>query len=68
MDTCDEAFRMSEQHLADCLRRRTTVPLAPRTDGRCVCCGEMIPEARRLTGAATCIGCQIRIESGELEP
>jgi RNA polymerase-binding transcription factor DksA len=39
-----------------------------RADGRCACCGGRIPEARRLTGAATCIKCQIQIESGELEP
>lgn len=68
MDICDEAFRLSEQHLAECLRRRTTVPMSPRPDGHCVCCGEVIPEARRLTGAATCIHCQLLIESGELEP
>lgn len=68
MDTCDEAFRMSEQHLADCLRRRGAAALMPRADGRCVCCGGRIPQARRITGAATCIKCQIQIESGELEP
>jgi RNA polymerase-binding transcription factor DksA len=68
MDPCDEASRLSEQHLAACLARRSSAALMARADGRCACCGGRIPEARRLTGAATCIKCQIQIESGELEP
>ena len=68
MDVFDKASRLTDLYLADCLSRRSTATLAPRADGRCVCCGGHIPEARRLTGAATCIGCQIQIESGELVP
>ena len=66
MDFTDEASRLSDCFLQDCLRRRTTVNIAPGPGGTCALCGEPIPETRRATGAGTCISCQLDIEQGKL--
>ena len=66
MDACDEARRLSDAHLADCLSRRTTVSIDPAAGGACAICGRPIPPARLATGAGTCIACQIKIEEGRL--
>ncbi len=66
MDFPDEASRLADCYLQDCLRRRTTVAIAPGQNGICAICGEPIPANRLATGAGTCIDCQIRIERGEL--
>jgi RNA polymerase-binding transcription factor DksA len=66
MDDCDEALRLSEIHLADCLRRRDTVHIHPGAGGTCAVCGDPIPPARLATGAGTCIHCQLGVEQGRL--
>ena len=61
-DPCDEARKLAEAYLADCLARRESARIQPGEGGTCAVCGEPIPPARLATGAGTCIDCQIEIE------
>ena len=66
-DDIDRAQAREEEMRADALAdfERRQAPTADASAEQCKCCGETIPEARRLAlpGVQTCVECQRDIEA-----
>lgn len=67
MDHADIAAETIATCQAEALRAQIGRSRPPaRLSPDCAECGDEIPEARRATGAVTCIECQVKIEARRL--